>query len=61
MEQEDIKATAEEMKQEAVRRLKMINYYAPAIERFEKEGVIMFSEFGSVGIECINGGLYQTA
>jgi hypothetical protein len=44
MEQEDIKATAEEMKQEAVRRLKMINYYAPAIERFEKEGVIMFSE-----------------
>jgi hypothetical protein len=37
MEQEDIKATAEEMKQEAVRRLKMINYYAPLLSASRKK------------------------
>lgn len=43
-------ATYEEMKQEAINRMKALNIYGPAIKQFDKDNIIMVSE--------PNGGLY---
>ena len=37
-------ATSEEMKEEAIRRMKKLRYYKPSIQLFEKEGVVMLNE-----------------
>ena len=43
-------ATHEEMKQEAINRMKALSIYGPAIKQFDKDNIIMVSE--------PNGGLY---
>lgn len=55
-EETETKATPEEMKAEALARMKALHYYAPAIERFDKEGVIMFSEGALAKIVFENAG-----
>lgn len=37
-------ATPEEMKAEAIRRMKKLRYYKPSIQLFEEEGVVMLNE-----------------
>ena len=43
-------ATRKEMKQEAIKRMKVLGIYAPAIRQFQKDNIVMVSE--------PNGGLY---
>lgn len=43
-DEEEILATPEEMKAEAIRRMKKLKYFEPSIELFEKEGAVMMNE-----------------
>lgn len=43
-DEEEILATPEEMKTEAIRRMKKLGYFKPSIELFEKEGAVMMNE-----------------
>lgn len=42
--------TAEELKEEAIRHMRLFGYYTEAIKRFEREGVILKSEGGRMGL-----------
>lgn len=43
-DEEEILATPEEMKAEAIRRMKKLKYFKPSIDLFEKEGAVMVNE-----------------